>query len=224
MSAEDIGARRLSGDDPHETKSALPIIAFADAAAWEAWLAARPRDAGGLWLKLAKKGNDASTLTRSQAVDGALIYGWIDGQADRYDDAWHLLRFTPRRPKGKWSQVNVARVAALAAAGRMAPAGLAEVAAAKADGRWDAAYAPPSTATVPDDLAEALDAAPAARAFFDALDASNRYAILYRIEDAKKPETRVARIEKFVAMCLAGQTIHPPRQRRSGLANGSTPG
>ncbi len=195
-------------------RAGLPIIAFPDAAAWEAWLAAQPRDAKGLWLKLAKKGNEASTLTRSDAIDGALCHGWIDGQLAACDDAWHLVRFTPRRPKGKWSEVNVGRVAALIAAGRMRPAGQAEVDAAKADGRWAAAYAPASTATVPDDLAAAFADNPGARAFFDALDSANRYAILYRIQDAKKPATRDARIAKFVAMCAAGETIHPPRERR----------
>ncbi|URW75422.1 YdeI/OmpD-associated family protein [Sphingomonas donggukensis] len=163
----------------------------------------------GLWLKLAKAGNPASTLTKVQAVDGALIHGWIDGQLNPYDDAWWLVRFTPRKPGSKWSEKNRTRVLELIADGRMAARGLAEVAAAQADGRWDAAYAPQSTATVPDDLAAALAALPGARAFFDALDATNRYAILYRIQDAKKPETRAARIAKFAAMCAAGERVYP---------------
>ena len=139
-----------------EEKAGLPVIDFADLAAWERWLGEQPRDSKGLWLKIAKQGNAASTLTKSDAIDAALAHGWIDGQLDKYDDAWFLTRFTPRRPKGKWSAVNVKRAEALIAAGRMAPAGQAEVDAAKADGRWAAAYAPASTAEVPDDLAAAL--------------------------------------------------------------------
>ena len=191
-----------------EEKAGLPVLAFADAAGWEAWLAAQPRTSSGCWLKIAKQGNDASTLTKSESIDGALAHGWIDGQIDRYDDAWFLTRYTPRRPRGKWSAVNVKRIDALIAAGRMSAAGLAEIDAAKADGRWAAAYAPASTASVPDDLAAALDADPAAREFFASLTGANRYAILYRIADAKRPATRAARIGRFVAMCAAGETVH----------------
>lgn len=190
-------------------RAGLPIVAFGDAAAWEAWLAAQRRDHRGLWLKLAKAGNAASTLTKAQAIDGALIHGWIDGQLNPFDDAWWLIRFTPRKARSKWSEKNRARATELIAARRMMHAGLAEVAAANADGRWDAAYAPQSTAAVPDDLAAALAAVPDARGFFDALDSANRYAILYRVHDARKPETRRARIAKFVAMCAAGETVHP---------------
>ena len=192
-----------------EERAGLPIVAFDDAAAWEAWLAAQPRDHAGLWLKLAKAGNTASILTKPQAVDGALIHGWIDGQLNPYDGAWWLIRFTPRKPRSKWSEKNRTRVGELIAAARMAPGGLAEVDAAEADGRWDAAYAPQSTAAVPDDLAAALDVDTAARRFFDALDGANRYAILYRIHDAKRPATRAARIARYVAMCAAGETVHP---------------
>lgn len=192
-------------------RAGLPIRTFADAAAWEAWLAAQPRGSKGLWLKLAKAGNTASTLAKVQAIDGALIHGWIDGQLNPYDDAWWLIRFTPRKPRGNWSEKNRTRALELIAKGRMAAAGLAEIDAAKADGRWDAAYAPQSTATVPEDLAVALAATPGARAFFDGLDSANRYAILYRVGDAKKAETRAARIAKFVAMCAAGETVHPRR-------------
>lgn len=192
-------------------RAGLPIVAFDDAAAWEAWLAAQPREHKGLWLKLAKAGNSASTLAKAQAIDGALIHGWIDGQLNPYDDAWWLIRFTPRKPRGKWSEKNRARAIELTAEGRIAAGGQAEIDAAKADGRWDAAYAPQSTAAVPDDLAVALAAAPGARAFFDRLDAANRYAILYRVGDAKKPGTRAARIAKFAAMCAAGETVHPRR-------------
>lgn len=194
-------------------RAGLPIVAFDDAAAWKCWLAAEPRTSQGLWLKLAKSGNAASTLTKRQAIDGALIHGWIDGQLNPYDDAWWLIRFTPRKPRSKWSEVNRTRATALIAEGRMAPGGQTEIDAAKADGRWDAAYAPQSTAAVPDDLAAALAALPGARAFFDALDATNRYAILHRTHDAKRAETRAARIAKFAAMGAAGETIYPRRSR-----------
>ena len=191
-----------------ETKAGLPIIDFADLAAWEAWLATQPGDAAGLWLKIAKAGNAASSLTKAQAIDGALCHGWIDGQIDKYDHAWFLTRFTPRKRASKWSEKNRKRAEELLAAGRMSAAGRAAIDSAKADGRWDAAYAPASTATEPADLKAALDANAAARAFFDTLTGANRYAILYRVETAKKPETRAARIAKFVAMCAAGETVH----------------
>ncbi|MEO5938044.1 MAG: YdeI/OmpD-associated family protein [Sphingomonas sp.] len=186
----------------------LPIIAFVDLAAWEAWLAGQPGGATGLWLKIAKAGNSDATLTKVQAIDGALCHGWIDGQIDKFDDAWFLTRFTPRTAKSKWSEKNRKRVEELMEDGRVSPAGLAAVESAKAGGRWDAAYAPASTATEPDDLRAALDADPNARAFFDTLTGANRYAILYRVHDAKKPETRAARIAKFVAMCAAHETLH----------------
>lgn len=194
----------------------LPVLAFVDGAAWEAWLAGHP-EALGLWLKLPKKGNAASTLTRAQAVDGALVHGWIDGQAASCDGDWSLIRFTPRRARSRWSEKNRDRATELLAAGRIAPRGLAEIKRAKADGRWEAAYPPASTATVPDDLAAALDAVPAARAFFDVLTGANRYAVLLRIHEAKRPATRAARIATFVAMCAAGETIHdPPRRSVTG--------
>lgn len=191
-----------------ETRTELPIRAFADAAAWEAWLAAEPRTSPGVWLKLAKKSAGASCVGKAAAIDGALVHGWIDGQVQPFDRDWWLVRFTPRRKRSKWSEINRTRTGELIADGRMTPAGQAEIDAAKADGRWDAAYAPASTASVPDDLGAALDANPAARAFFDTLTGANRYAILYRIADAKKPETRAARIAKFVAMCANGETLH----------------
>ena len=193
-------------------RGGLPILDFADAAAWEAWLAAQAArgDAAtkGVWLRIAKAGNPASRLTKAEAIDGALCHGWIDGQIDRYDEAWFLTRFTPRKRGSKWSENNRKRAEALIAGGRMTAAGLAEIAAAKADGRWDAAYAPASTAQEPADLKAALDAEPAARAFFDTLTGANRYAILYRVQTAKKPETRAARIAKFVGMCARGETVH----------------
>ncbi len=191
-----------------ETLRDLPILSFADLAAWEDWLAAQPGDAAGMWLKIAKAGNAASALTKAQAIDAALCHGWIDGQIDKYDEAWFLTRFTPRKRASKWSENNRKRAEQLIADGRVAPAGLAEIERARADGRWDAAYAPASTASEPDDLRAALDADPQARAFFDTLTGANRYAILYRVQTANKPETRSSRIARFVAMCAAGETLH----------------
>ncbi|MGH6615574.1 YdeI/OmpD-associated family protein [Sphingomonas sp.] len=192
-------------------RAGLPILPFADAAAWEAWLGAQPRDCKGVWLKFAKAGTGVPSVSKAQAIDGALIHGWIDGQLNPFDHHWWLVRFTPRKARSKWSENNRLRATELIAAGRIAPAGQAEIDAAKADGRWDAAYASQSTIEVPDDLIAAFDAEPAARAFFDTLTGANRYAILYRIHDAKKPETRAARIAKFVSMCARGETLHGNR-------------
>lgn len=189
-------------------RAGLPIRAFADLAAWEVWLAEQPRTAKGVWLRLAKKSAGTASVTKAEAIDGALCHGWIDGQLDTFDQDWFLIRFTPRKARSKWSQKNRERAEELLSAKRVAPAGRDQIEAAKADGRWDAAYASASKATVPDDLAAALDAEPKARAFFDTLSGANRYAILYRVQDAKKPETRMARIAKFVAMCAAGETLH----------------
>ena len=192
-----------------ETKSGLPILGFASSADWEAWLAAQPADSPGLWLKLAKTGCGVDSVSKPDAIEGALVHGWIDGQLDTYDDRFWLTRFTPRKARSKWSANNRATALALIAAGRMAPAGQAQVDAAQADGRWDAAYAPQSRAEVPSDLAAALDASPAAKALFERLDAVNRYAVLYRVHDAKTDKTRAARIDKFVTMLARGETIYP---------------
>jgi uncharacterized protein YdeI (YjbR/CyaY-like superfamily) len=189
-------------------RGGLPVLDFADAQAWESWLAAQGGNARGVWLKIAKAGNTDSSLTKTQAIDTALCHGWIDGQIDKYDEVWFLTRFTPRKRTSKWSENNRKRAEQLVAEGRVTPAGLAEIEAAKADGRWDSAYAPASAAEEPEDLKTALDAEPAARAFFDTLTGANRYAILYRVQTAKKPETRAARIEKFVGMCARGETVH----------------
>jgi uncharacterized protein YdeI (YjbR/CyaY-like superfamily) len=191
-----------------EERAGLPIFAFADSAAWESWLAAQPRDSRGCWLKLAKKRSGVASVSKPEAIDGALCHGWIDGQLQPYDDRAWLVRFTPRKSRSKWSEVNRRRALELIGLDRVSEAGHAEIAAAKADGRWDAAYAPQSTAAVPEDLRVALDAEPAALKLFDLLDGANRYAILYRVHEAKKPETRAARIEKFVAMLARGEIIH----------------
>jgi uncharacterized protein YdeI (YjbR/CyaY-like superfamily) len=186
----------------------LPILPFESAAAWEAWLEAEHASAAGVWLKIAKKGSGVPTVSYEEAVERALCFGWIDGQMRRFDERFYVQRFTPRRRASRWSKINREKAEALIAAGRMRPAGLAQVEAAQADGRWDAAYDGASAATVPDDLQAALDANPKAAAFFATLKGSNRYAILYRVGDAKRPETRAKRIEQFVAMLARGETLH----------------
>jgi uncharacterized protein YdeI (YjbR/CyaY-like superfamily) len=185
-----------------------PTIAFASRDDWAEWLTEHHDADEGVWLKLAKKGSGIASVTQAEAVEVALCFGWIDGQAKPVDDDYWLQRFTPRRARSRWSKINRDRATALIERGEMRPAGLREVERAKADGRWDAAYASPSAATVPDDLQAALDADDEARAFFATLDSANRYAILYRVQDAKKPETRARRIEKYVAMLREHRKIH----------------
>jgi uncharacterized protein YdeI (YjbR/CyaY-like superfamily) len=187
----------------------LPVIPFASAAEWEAWLEANHAEAPGIWIKIAKKVTGIATVTAAEAIDVALCFGWIDGQRGRFDGTWFIQRFTPRRPRSRWSQINREKVEQLIAEGRMRPAGLREVERAQADGRWDAAYPPASRMTVPDDLREALEASPDASERFAALDSANRYAVLYRIWDAKRSDTRARRIEQFVAMLARGEKLHP---------------
>src|SRR5580704_5353473 len=163
----------------------LPVHAFGAQADWDDWLRAHGASSTGLWVKIAKAGAGVATVSKAEAVETAIAHGWIDGQIDRFDDRFWLTRFTPRGPKSKWSQNNCATAERQIAAGRMSPTGQVAVEAAKADGRWAAAYAPQSRAEVPDDLARALDAAPKAKAFFATLTGANRYAVLYRIHDAK---------------------------------------
>jgi uncharacterized protein YdeI (YjbR/CyaY-like superfamily) len=186
----------------------LPVEEFATAKAWERWLARHHTTAPGLWLKIAKKGTGVKTVDITDAIEVALCYGWIDGLRHGHDDTYFRQRFTPRKPRSKWSQINRDRVEALIAAGRMRPAGQAQVDAAKADGRWDAAYAGARTIEVPDDLTRALRRNSKARRAFESLDSTNRFAILFRIHDAKRPETRARRIEQFVTMLEEGRTIH----------------
>jgi uncharacterized protein YdeI (YjbR/CyaY-like superfamily) len=184
-------------------------MSFSSRAAWAAWLAERHGEADGVWLRLERKASGAVPLTHADALEVAIAHGWIDGTRKRLDDRHWLQRFTPRRARSKWSKINRDTAVALIERGEMTPAGLREVERATADGRWDAAYAGQRTATVPDDLRAELDRNPAARQAFAGLDSRNRYAILYRIDDAKKPETRARRIAKFVAMLNEGETIHP---------------
>lgn len=186
----------------------LPIISFASPTTFEAWLEDNHADSGGLWLKIAKKGSGDESVTYAEALELALCFGWIDSQKRGFDERFFLQRFTPRRPRGKWSRINRDKATELIAAGAMRPAGLAEVETAKADGRWEAAYAGQRTATVPEDLQRELDRNEAAREFFATLDSANRYAILYRLEDAKKAQTRERRLQKYVGMLERGEKIH----------------
>lgn len=197
------------------TKAArsLPVKAFPTAAAWEVWLAEQPPTSGGVWLKLAKASAKAKSVSRQEAIDGALCHGWIDGQLDKFDENWWLIRFTPRKPNSKWSQKNRDRALVLIRDKRMAASGLRQIEQAKADGRWDAAYAPASTVDVPDDLAAALARNAKAKAFFATLDGTNRYSILHRVHTAKKEQTRADRISTFVEMLARGETIHPRKRK-----------
>jgi uncharacterized protein YdeI (YjbR/CyaY-like superfamily) len=186
-----------------------PVLTFQSAAAWEEWLAEHHGSEDGVWMKIAKKGTGIPSVTQAEGVEGALLYGWIDGQARRIDDTWFVQKFTPRRKRSIWSRVNRDKVLALIEAGRMQPAGLAEIERAKADGRWDAAYEPPSANRIPDELQRELDASPAAREFFESLSSRNRYAMIHRVQTAKKPETRERRARKFAAMLEAGEKLYP---------------
>ncbi|MFH9177444.1 YdeI family protein [Streptomyces albogriseolus] len=187
-----------------------PVLGFGTQEDFEAWLEEHQGDAEGLWLKIPRKGSGLPGVDYATALESALCFGWIDGHKRSLDETHWIQRFTPRRARSRWSAVNRRKALELIERGRMRPAGLREVERAKADGRWEAAYASQRTATVPDDLRAALDAAPVgAREFFDALDSRNRYAILHRIEEAKRAQTRAARIEKFVAMLAKGEKLHP---------------
>jgi uncharacterized protein YdeI (YjbR/CyaY-like superfamily) len=188
--------------------SDLPILLFASPAEMEGWLEDHHADTEGVWLKIAKKDSGVKSVTYGEALELALCFGWIDSQKRGFDQRHFLQRFTPRRPRGKWSRINREKAEALIAASKMRPAGSAEVEAAKADGRWDAAYAGQRDAKVPADLQRELDRSKAAREFFVTLDSANRYAILYRLEDAKKPETRERRLRKFVGMLEREEKIH----------------
>ena len=191
----------------------LPDLTVPDATAWRRWLEEHHGESPGVWLHLARKGaTEPTTLTYDQALDEALCLGWIDGQVRGSGGGpTFRQRFTPRRPRGQWSARNVRHVQRLVEQGRMHPAGLAEVERARADGRFDAAYAGPASIEVPDDLAAALAADPAATAMFGLLTSQNRYAILYRLQSAKRPETRARRLAQYVDMLARGETIYPQR-------------
>ena len=187
----------------------LPILQFADREAWARWLQDEHDGAPGVWLKIAKKASGITTVTHPEALEEALCRGWIDGQRAPHDETYFLQRFTPRGPRSKWSQINRNKATKLIEQGRMEPAGLAQVEAAKQDGRWEAAYPPQSSAAVPEDFQRALDENPAAKEFFATLRGTRRYSFIYRIADAKRPETRERRIAKFVQMLAERTTIHP---------------
>jgi uncharacterized protein YdeI (YjbR/CyaY-like superfamily) len=189
-------------------------LAFESPAAFEAWLDEHHEASDGIWIKFAKKASGIASVTYKEVLPIALAYGWIDGQVKRIDEDWYRQRWTPRRARSVWSKINRAAAEAMIERGEMKPAGMREVERAKADGRWERAYDSPKTAEVPEDLRAALDADPVAAAFFAGLDSNNRYAILHRVQNAKKPETRARRIEQFAAMCARGETVHPPRRAR----------
>ena len=192
-----------------KSKDERPAIAFANQEAWEKWLKTNHLTSSGVWLRLAKRASGTPSVTYAEAIETALCYGWIDGQKQSHSaEAW-LQRFTPRGRKSIWSKINREKALALIESGKMKPAGLAEVDRAKQDGRWEQAYDSPSSATVPADLQAALNKNPRARAFFATLERRNRYAILWRVQTAKKPETRAKRIALFVGMLERGEKLHP---------------
>ena len=187
----------------------LPVLPFPTSESWDEWLAEHHESSDGLWVKIAKKATGIETVAYPEVLEIALSYGWIDGQRRALDETWFLQKFTPRRARSRWSRINRDKAIELIDSGRMKPAGVREVERAKADGRWDAAYASPSNIELPDDLERELEADPAAREFFESLDSQNRYAILYRLHDAKRPETRARRLEQYVTMLKEGRKLHP---------------
>jgi uncharacterized protein YdeI (YjbR/CyaY-like superfamily) len=191
-----------------ETFNDLPVMSFVEPEAWRDWLDRHHGDSAGLWLRIYKKGSGQPTISYAEALDEALCYGWIDSTKAAYDAASFLQRFTPRRARSVWSQVNQAHVARLSAAGRMQTAGLRVVELAKSNGQWEAAYAPQSQSTVPDDLQAALDAEPAAQAFFDGLNRVNRHAFVYRIQSVKTPVARSRRIAWAIDRLLRQEPLH----------------
>jgi uncharacterized protein YdeI (YjbR/CyaY-like superfamily) len=186
----------------------LPIFTFATKDEFAAWLDEHHASSDGLVIQMAKKGSGVPSVALPEALDVALCYGWIDGKRKGLDETYFLQMYTPRRARSRWSKINVAKVEALIASGEMRPAGLAEIERAKADGRWDAAYDSPRNMQVPPDLQAELDSDPAAAAFFASLDSVNRYAILYRLHDAKRPETRARRLAQYVEALKRGEKLH----------------
>ncbi len=187
----------------------MPVVSFAETEEWSAWLASRHHSSSGVWIKIAKKASAHASITYAEALEVALAWGWIDGQKGKLDEAWWLQKFTPRGPRSMWSKINREKAIALMAAGKMMPSGLAEVERAKKDGRWDRAYESQSRASVPEDLERALAKNPRAKKFFATLDSRNRYAVLFRVQHAKKAETRARRIAQFVEMLARGEKLHP---------------
>ncbi|UVJ40193.1 YdeI family protein [Arthrobacter sp. CJ23] len=194
----------------------LPELLVQDAVAWRKWLAANSGSSPGVWLILHKKGGDVTELDYDAALDEALCFGWIDGQSKSRDDASWFQRMTPRGPKSVWSERNVGHIARLEAAGLMTDGGRAAVAAAKADGRWEAAYAGPAAAEVPEDLAAAIAAVPEAQAMFDVLTSVNRFALIYRTNSVKRADTRARKIAGFVEMLARHEAPYPQKKRPAG--------
>lgn len=192
-----------------KTPDDLPILLFETQADWKAWLDENHATQPGVWLRLAKKGSGLKSVNYTEAVEAALCFGWIDGQARGFDELSHVQRFTPRRPNSKWSKINRGRAETLIASGRMRPAGMKAIEQAKQNGQWEAAYDSPRTATTPPDFQAELDKDPEARAFFEALDSRNRFAILYRIQTAVKAETRARRIQKLILMLKNREKLYP---------------
>jgi uncharacterized protein YdeI (YjbR/CyaY-like superfamily) len=190
-------------------KPEYPQLPFESAEAWDSWLAENHDSAPGVWAKLAKKASGVPSVGYPEVLDIAISYGWIDGQRQALDDTHYLQKFTPRGPRSRWSKINCDKATRMIESGEMKPAGLREVERAKADGRWDAAYEGQRTAKVPDDLQAALDANPAAKQFYATLNSQNRYAVVYRVNDAKRPETRARRIAQFVEMLAKGEKLYP---------------
>ncbi len=192
-----------------KTPADLPVLRFPDPKTWSSWLEEHHAVSSGIWLRIAKKDSGTASVTYAEALEVALLYGWIDGQKQSFDETSWVQKFTPRGPRSIWSKVNREKAEALIASGRMKPAGLAAVEQARQNGRWDAAYDRQGAATVPDDLQAALDASPRAKAFFATLNSVNRYAILFRIQTVKKAETRAKKIQQFVKMLEEEKKIHP---------------
>jgi uncharacterized protein YdeI (YjbR/CyaY-like superfamily) len=217
MAARDVERGRIAAtgeEGKMKGKADDPIRLFKTQATWAAWLKKNHRKSAGLWLRLAKKNSSSRSLTYAEALEIALCYGWIDGQKrGESEQAW-LQRFLPRTAKSIWSKINCGKVDALIASGRMQAAGLAAVEAARKDGRWQAAYDSPKGAVVPKDFQAALNASLRAREFFGSIDGANRYAVLFRIQTVKKPETRARKIREFVEMLERGETIHEARKAR----------
>lgn len=197
---------------PADEQSQEPRLRFGCADEWESWLESNHSSCEGVWIEIAKQGTGIESVRYPEVLDSAICFGWIDARRRALDDLRFLQRFTPRRARSRWSRVNRDKAEVLIAKSRMRPAGLVEVEAARGDGRWEAAYESQARAAVPDDLAAGLEASPRARAAFAALSSQNRYSILYRLDEARRPETRRRRLEKFLAMLEAGETIHPQRR------------
>jgi uncharacterized protein YdeI (YjbR/CyaY-like superfamily) len=187
----------------------LAIQSFVDRDEWEAWLEANHLSSSGLWIRFAKKASKHASVSHADALESALCYGWIDGQTDADDEEWWLQKFSPRSKRSIWSRINREKVEALSKRGLMKPSGLMEVARAKEDGRWDSAYDSMRSSVVPDDLQAALDKSPKAKAFFDTLNSKNRYSVLFRIQTAKKADTRAKRVAQFVGMLERHELVHP---------------